>query len=101
MRVVISAEAENDLFEIGAFIQPNNPKRAASFVEELLDRCVILADIPKAFPLIPRYENHGIRRYPYKDYLIFYRIHTESIEIIHILYGGRDYEKLLFNTSSE
>jgi plasmid stabilization system protein ParE len=49
MRVVISAEAQNDLSEIGAFIQPYNPKRALSFVDELLDRCEALADIPKAF----------------------------------------------------
>lgn len=97
MRVVITEEAENDLSEIGAFIQPHNPKRAASFVEELLDRCAALADIPRAFPLVPRYERHGIRRYPHRDYLIFYRIHDDFLEIIHILHGARDYEILLFD----
>jgi toxin ParE1/3/4 len=32
----------------------------------------------------------------YRDYLIFYRVHEELIEIIHILQGAQDYETLLF-----
>ena len=97
MKVVITEAAKNDLLEIAAFIRPHHPKRAASFVEELLDRCDTLADIPRAFPLVPRYEHHGIRRYPYRDYLIFYRIHDDILEVIHILHGARDYESLLFD----
>ena len=96
MRVIITAQAENDLDEIGAFIKPHAPKRALSFIEDLLDHCRSLVDKPNAYPLIPRYERHGIRRYPYKDYLIFYRIHDDCLEIIHILHGSRDYETLLF-----
>ena len=72
MKVIITAQAESDLDEIAAFIGINAPKRALSFIEELLDHCQSLVDNPKAFPLVPRYEMHGIRRYPYKSYLIFY-----------------------------
>jgi toxin ParE1/3/4 len=74
----------------------NNPERAITFVEELLDRCNVLADMPRAYPLVPRYEKFGIRRTVYRDYLIFYRVHEESVEIIHILQGAQDYETLLF-----
>ena len=74
MRVVITDAARADLIEIGEFIRPHNPKRAESFVDELLDRCEALADMPRAFPLVPRYEHYGIRRYVYRDYLIFYRV---------------------------
>jgi len=28
--------------------------------------------------------------------LIFYRIATDAIEILHILHGARDYEEILF-----
>jgi plasmid stabilization system protein ParE len=46
--------------------------------------------------LVPRYEHHGIRRRPFGSYLIFYRVGTEAIEVVHILHGARDYEPLLF-----
>jgi plasmid stabilization system protein ParE len=39
MRVVVTDEAKADLVEIGEFIRPHNPARAATFVDELLDRC--------------------------------------------------------------
>jgi plasmid stabilization system protein ParE len=71
MKIVITEAAKNDLIEIGEFIRPHHPKRAASFIAELLDCCNALGDMPYAFPLVPRYERHGIRRYAYRDYLIF------------------------------
>ena len=56
MRVVITAAAKADLIAIGEFIRPHNPARAATFIDELLDRCHDLADMPRAYPLVPRYE---------------------------------------------
>jgi len=96
MRVVITDEAKADLVGIGEYIRLHNPARAASFVNELLDRCGALADMPRAFPLVPRYESHGIRRCPYRDYLIFYRVFEGLVEVIHVLHGARNYEALLF-----
>jgi len=99
MRVIITAGAKADLIAIGDFIQAHNRERAITFVEELLDHCYALADMPKAYPLVPRYEKFGIRRTVYRDYLIFYRVHEELIEIIRILQGARDYETLVFPSS--
>jgi plasmid stabilization system protein ParE len=58
MRVVITAAA-------------TTPTWAVSFSEELLDRCQALADIPRANPLMPRYESYGICRCVHGNYLIF------------------------------
>jgi toxin ParE1/3/4 len=99
MKVVITAAARSDLIEIGDFIQADNPDRAVTFVDELLDRCLSLADMPRAYPLVPRYERFGIRRRVYQNYLIFYRIQKNRIEVIHILHGARDYEAILFPDS--
>ena len=74
----------------------DNPSRALSFVDELLDRCLALAATPRAYPLVPRYERFGIRRCVHGDYLIFYRLQPEQIAVIHILQGARDIEALLF-----
>ncbi len=96
MKVILSAAAREDLLAIANFIAVDSPARALSFVDELVACCEALAVLPSAFPLVPRYESFGIRRRPYGDYLIFYRVEATSVQVLHVLHGGRDYEALLF-----
>ena len=98
MRVVITAAAKAYLLAIRRTIETDNPTWALSFVEELLDRCLALADTPRAYPLVPRYERYGIRRCVHGNDLIFYRLQPEQIEVIHVLQGARDIEALLFGS---
>ena len=98
MKVVNTAAAKADLLAIRRYIEADNPTRALSFVEELLNRCLALADTPRAYPLVPRYERFGIRRCVHGNYLIFYRLQPEQIEVIHVLQGARDIEVLLFGS---
>jgi toxin ParE1/3/4 len=67
-----------------------------SFVQELVDHCHRLGEMPRMYPLVPRYEQWGIRRCVHASYLIFYRVREDVVEIIHVLHGARDYESLLF-----
>lgn len=94
--MVFSESAETDLEGIGDYIALDNPGRALSFVVEIRGRCAQLAKFPNAFALVPRYERHGIRRMVHGNYLIFYRVGSESIEILRILSGAVDYESILF-----
>jgi plasmid stabilization system protein ParE len=96
MRVVITEAARVDLIAIGEHIAKDNPVRAATFVDELLDSCYGLADQPRAYPLVPRYERWGVRRRVHGNYLIFNRVREDLVEVAHVLYGARDYEALLF-----
>ncbi len=96
MIVVYTAEAEADLERIGDFIALDNPSRAITFVQEITRRCEMLADMPRAFPQVPRYEDGDIRRRPYGSYLIFYRVGDGRVEVLHILHGAQDYEAILF-----
>jgi len=98
MKLVITAAAKADLLAIRRTIEADNPTRALSFVEELLDRCLALADIPRAYPLVPRYERFGIRRCVHGNYMILYRLQPEQIEVIHVVQGARDIEALLFGS---
>ena len=97
MIVLYADEAEADLERIGDFIALDNPPRAVTLVREITRRCEKLANMPRAFPLVPRYENSGIRRRPYGSYLIFYRVGEERVEVLHILHGAQDYEAILFD----
>jgi toxin ParE1/3/4 len=96
MKVVITDAAFADLLEIGRFIGKDNPRRAETFVSELYDRCERLGDNPRAYPLLPRWEDRGVRRKSHGNYLIFYRIGAAAVEILHVLHGARDYEAILF-----
>lgn len=71
MKVFFAPAAKLDLLSIGENIGQENPTRAISFVDELIDRCYTLADLPRRYPLVPRYEHWGIRRRVYGNYLIF------------------------------
>lgn len=96
MIVVITEQAEADLEEIGEHIAEESPTRAVSFVEELREACEGLSEMSKRFPLVPRYEHAGVRRRVHGNYLIFYRIGNETVDVIHVLHGAMDYEPLLF-----
>ena len=96
MRVVFSHQAQAGLREIAFFIARDDKMRALSFVRELRTKAQDVGGMPRAFPLVPRYEHHGIRRRPFGNYLIFYRIEDDRVSIVHILHGARDYERLLF-----
>ena len=96
MIVHISAEAEHDLEAIGDHIAQDNPRRAITFILELRSKCLDLADLSESFPLVPRYEVHGVRRRMHESYLIFYRVEPERLVVIHVLHGSRDYLPILF-----
>ena len=96
MIVELTAAAEADLELIGEHIARDNPLRAASFVRELYRSCLDIADMPEAWPVVPRYEHHGIRRRIHGRYLIFYRIENARITILHILNCAMDVEPILF-----
>ena len=96
MIVVISSAAEADLEAIGDWIAQDNPLRAVSFILELRHACKTLADAPRGYALVPRYEHRGVRRKPHGNYLIFYRLGDDVVEVVHILHGARDYEPILF-----
>ena len=96
MIVVITAAAEADLESIGDWIATRNPARAITFIQELRLRCHRLVDAPEGYALVPQYEANRVRRRPYGNYLIFYRINDNRIEILHVLHGARDYEPILF-----
>lgn len=97
VRILPAAEAE--LEAIGDYIARDNPRRAVSFVRELRDKCLSLADMALAFPLVPRYEDLGVRHRVHGNYQIFYRVigqPAERIDVIHVLHGARDFAAILF-----
>jgi toxin ParE1/3/4 len=96
MIVDLTAAAEADLEAIGDYIAQDNPIRALSFVRELFRNCTELADMSEAWPIVPRYESHGVRRRVHGRYLIFFRVEADRIVVLHVLNGAMDIEAILF-----
>ena len=96
MILELSDEAEQDLEQIADYIARDNPRRALSFILELRGRCEELLDTPNGFAIVPRYERYDIRRRVHGNYLIFYRVETAKVVIVHILHGATDYGAILF-----
>lgn len=100
MIVRLTPLAEAELEAIADYIARDNPRRALSFVQELRERCLSLAEMPLAFPLVPRYDDRGIRHRVHGNYQIFYRVvgdPPERIDVLHVLHSARNYAALLFN----
>ncbi|HRO88447.1 MAG TPA: type II toxin-antitoxin system RelE/ParE family toxin [Chiayiivirga sp.] len=97
MKVRLTQDAEADLETIGDWIAADNPARAVTYVRELREKCMSLVDMPLAFPLIPRYERLGVRRRAHGDYLVFYRVESGQVVVLHVLHGAMDYLPLLFS----
>ncbi len=96
MKVLITADAEAGLEAIGDYTARDNPVRALGFVREIYKLGLDIADMSRAWPLVPRYEHHGIRRRVHGRHLIFYRIADDRITVLHILNGAMDVESILF-----
>lgn len=95
MKVTLSSRARRDLEGIRTYIEKDNPERATSFVGELRDTAKRLAEMPRAFPLVPRYERHGIRRRSHKGYGILYSVEPDRIFIHRIIGPGQDHDAAL------
>ncbi len=72
MIVEFSTEAESDLERIATTLQTTIHAARFHWSKQLRGKCESLADVPLGFPLVSRYERHGIRRRVHGNYLIFY-----------------------------
>lgn len=95
MNVVIAAEAEADLHDIAIFIALDNPARAATFVQDLVEQCSSLAEQPLRHGIATEY-GQRLRRFPYRGYSIHYQVfETDQVVIIQILNDAMDHRRLL------
>lgn len=90
MMVAFTAKANADLKAIGDHIVQGNRRRAKTFVAELRECCLGIADMPRAFPVSPRHRDRGLRRRTFGRYLIFYREDAGRILIVPVLHGAMD-----------
>lgn len=89
MKLQFRPEAENDLLDIGAFIEKDNPHAAANFITRIREKCEALTRNPEIGRSRPELIT-GLRSFPVGQYVIFYHSIPDSIEIIRVIHCARD-----------
>ena len=98
-RLVFAKRAVADLEAIADHIATDSPMRATTFVRELRGACAELRTMPERYPLVQGHQSSSIRRRVYGSYLIFFRVGSNAVEVLHILHGAMDHERILFPES--
>ena len=103
-KLKISPEAKDDLVEIKSYISQDlcNQQAAENLVSKIINKISGLSDHPGiGAPLSSVVDiNTDYRFLVCTNYLIFYRCEDEIVFVSRILYGRRDYTRILFGDLS-
>ncbi|WP_371378589.1 type II toxin-antitoxin system RelE/ParE family toxin [Sporomusa aerivorans] len=105
MKVRISPEAQYDLQDIKNYIamELDHPMAALDTVSKIIQAIRRLKDFPNSgAPLSALVDMKTDYRFLVSNsYLVFYRHEGENIYVVRILYGRRDYMKILFGAPQQ
>ena len=99
--VKITAQAEEDLRGIFEYIsyQIKSPESAAGQLDRLEERILALETMPDRYRVYAKepWHSRGLRVMPVDNYLVFYITDREAqtVNIIRVMYGGRDIDTQL------
>jgi toxin ParE1/3/4 len=93
MLVVRTKLADEDLLEIWFYIAADEMEAADRLLDQIDARCEGLGEYPEKGVqrdgLMP-----GMRSLPEGNYVIFYRINGDRVEILRVLHGSRDFPSI-------
>jgi toxin ParE1/3/4 len=94
VKVRFSRPAEQDVEEIGDWVGERDPLAALRIVGRIRSGARRLSRYPNRYPLVAGLET-PLRKLSVANYLIFYRVGQDEVEVIRILHASRDWTKLL------
>lgn len=78
---------------IGDWIALDDPRRSVSFVRELREACLGLADRAFLYPVLEA-ATPEVRKRRHGRYLILFAANVDHVEILHVVHGARNYREL-------
>jgi plasmid stabilization system protein ParE len=98
--IIITPAAENDLVNIWLYIARDNPDAAERVYQAAESTFESLAATPRMGTLYQskRAQLEGMRCFPvskFQNYVIYYREHSQGIEIIRVLHSHMDKKRRL------
>jgi toxin ParE1/3/4 len=85
--------AIGDLDEIEEYICQNNPSAAARVIRRIQEVCFTLAEQPVMGRSRPELAPN-LHSFPEGSYVIYYRLSTDTVEIMRVYHKGQDIELL-------
>ncbi len=100
-KLLISPEAKQDLLEIKEYIsnELDSPIAAKNVTDKIIKQISTLSDFPKIGTMLSSIINMetGYRFLVCGSYTAFYRYIDNTVFVDRILYGKRDFMRILFN----
>jgi toxin ParE1/3/4 len=90
-RVILSPRAIQDLESIVRYIALDNPQRAESFGQELIDATKVLRRFPEMGRVVPGLRGTGAREMIHRPFRIVYRVNhqKQTVEVSRFWHGAR------------
>ena len=91
--VIWTAGARTDLDEIAAYLAKDSPTAALAFLEEVLTTAESLMTLSERGRIVPELQEAGVRELFIKRYRLFYEVWEDTVHILGLLHGAREFEK--------
>ena len=90
-KVILTPQSLDDLRGIVVFIAQQNPARAMSFGNELIDHALTLVELPERGRVVPEISEPGVREIVHRPYRIIYEIFPEqnAVYVLRFWHGAR------------
>lgn len=80
-RVILTPKSQDDLRDIVTFIAEDNPDRARTFGNELIDQSLSLGTFPERGRIVPEIGDPAVREIVRGSYRIIYEIFPEQTAV--------------------
>ncbi|MCP5210685.1 MAG: type II toxin-antitoxin system RelE/ParE family toxin [Hahellaceae bacterium] len=93
LTLIKSSKAEEDLIDIWLYIAEDQPVNADRFLDKLNDAAMLLAESPGMGVDRPSL-GKGLKSFPVGNYILYYRVKLNELELVRVLSATRDIENL-------
>jgi plasmid stabilization system protein ParE len=98
MKVIFTNEAENDLLDIKNYLLKDGESIALAQIAKIRKKADLLGKMPYMGKIVERKnEKTNYKKLVSSPYVVIYEISAESVQIIRVLDGRRNYLKILFD----
>ena len=87
--VILTPQALEDLQQIVSFIARDNPDRARSFGNELIDKALSLTNFCERGRITPELNDENVREIVHGSYRIIYEAMPDKIYVLRFWHGAR------------
>jgi toxin ParE1/3/4 len=90
-KVILTPQSQDDLRQIVSFIAQDNPDRAKSIGNELIDHALTLAELPERGRIVPEISDVNLREITHGSYRIIYEIfpRQDAVYVLRFWHGAR------------